>query len=599
VREIVPKEVRWLLTQARPFRGVYVARLSAVLLAGLIVLVDPLLVKWLIDGIIPWRKEQMLIVVAAGFFLVFVFQLGFHALGLILDSYVSQRMMFGIRLRLLRHLQKLPPGFFLETPTGDLLHRLEQDVDQIQELGGNALAALLRIVVITTLTLAIMLVLSWRLTLVIVPLVPLMVLLRRWIYPRLRDAADCTQQANGQRVAFFQDHLLAMPQVQLLGRAAGERRRFAKVGRQALDATVKRRATELLLGYVTNLHFALGNAVVLGLGGYQVLSGVLSVGGLVAFYSYMGRILGPLEGVVTLYSSLQRASASIRRILQLLEVAPTVVDAPRPVHLPRNGPIAVALCGVRFCYREEQPVLDELHLAIHPGEKVALVGVSGCGKSTIARLLTRMYDPEHGCVELDGVDIRDLRLRDLRSRVALVPQDPVLFDVSLKENLLYASPQASDGELRQVLRMAQLEETIQELPKGWKEPVGPRGERLSGGQRQRAALARAVLQNPRLLILDEATSALDGLTERRLLKALDSFVQDRTTILIAHRLSAILWADRIVVLGMGRVVDEGTHPELYRRCDLYRQLCARQLKEEDTMQEGISMERASPRVVAS
>ncbi|HEX5717163.1 MAG TPA: ABC transporter ATP-binding protein [Thermoanaerobaculia bacterium] len=603
MRTTFSNEVRWLLKQARPYRPLYAGRLSTVVIASLIVLIEPLILKWLIDDVLPWRKTSMLAVAAVGYFAAYTFQFGFNSLGFILDSYITNRIMFDIRLKLLRHLQRLSPGYFLKTSTGDLLHRLEQDVDQIQELGGNFLASLLRISVMTTSTLVILSVLSWRLTVCVVPLVPLMILLRRYGQPRLRGASDRTQQANAKRVAFFQDHLTAMPQIQLLNRTAGERRRFAAIGRQALDAMVRRRSTELVLGFATNLNFVVGTAIVLGLGGLQVLNGTLTVGGMVAFYTYLSRIFGPLEAVVTLYAGLQRANASARRLLEILNVRPEIVDPPRPAQLPRTGSLDVELAGVFFSYKPDQPVqpvLQDLDLSIRAGEKVALVGMSGCGKSTVARLLTRMYDPERGQVEIAGVDVRDLELRALRRLVALVPQDPILFGVSLRENLLYGNPRASDSDLRKAVRTAQLEEMVHELPGGWAEPVGPRGERLSGGQRQRVAVARAILQDPRLLILDEATSALDGLTERRLLKALDPFVRERTTILIAHRLSAILWADRIILLDQGRVVDEGIHPDLYRRCGLYRELCERQLKGDEPLESaGAWIERGAEKVVAS
>jgi ABC-type multidrug transport system fused ATPase/permease subunit len=600
VKTIVSKEVRWLLKQARPYHGLYFARFSTVVIASLVVLVDPLILKWLIDDILPWHKAAMLAVAAGGYFAVYMVQFGFNSMGFVLDSYTTNRILFDIRLRLLRHLQRLSPSYFLKTSTGDLLHRLEQDVDQIQELGGSLLASVLRIAVMTTTTLAILALLSWRLTLCIVPLILFMILLRRYGQPRLRGASDRTQQTNARRVAFFQDQLTTMPQIQLLNRTAGERRRFAAVARQALDAAVKRRATELWLAFATNINFVLGTAIVLGLGGEQVLSGALTLGGMVAFYTYLSRIFGPLEVVVTLYSGIQRASASIRRLLEILETRPAIVDPPRPVRLPRGGPLDVELAGVSFSYGQEAPVLEDLDLSIRRGEKVALVGLSGCGKSTIARLLTRLYDPERGRVEIDGVDVRDLELRALRRLVALVPQDPVLFGVSLRENLLYGDRRATDNDLRNAVRMAQLEETIAELPAGWTEPVGARGERLSGGQRQRVAVARAILQGPRLLILDEATSALDGLTERRLLKALDAFVRDRTTILIAHRLSAILWADRIILLDAGRVLAEGTHADLYRRCDLYRELCEKQLKTDEPLEGAEAWaQRGADRAVAS
>jgi ATP-binding cassette subfamily B protein len=600
VKTIFSKEVHWLLKQARPYRTLYLARFSTVVIGSLIVLVEPLILKWLIDDILPWHKAAMLAVAAGGFFGVYVLQFGFNSLGFVLDCYIANRIMFDIRLMLLRHLQSLSPSYFLKTPTGDLLHRLEQDVDQIQELGGNALASLLRIAVMTTLTFVILVVLSWRLTICILPLIPFMILMRRHGYPRLRRASDQTQEANARRVAFFHDHLTAIPQIQLLNRTTGERRRFAAVARRALEAAVRRRTTELALAFTTNINFVLASSIVLGLGGYQVLSGTLTVGGMVAFYTYLSRIFGPLEAIVTLYAGVQRAGASVRRLLEILEARPAILDPLRPARLPRTGPIEVELVNVTFSYKQDLPVLGELHLSIHSGEKVALVGMSGCGKSTVARMLTRMYDPGQGRVEIDGVDVRDLELRALRRLVALVPQDPILFNVSLRENLLYGNPRATDSDLRKAVRMAQIEEMVKELPEGWTEPVGARGDRLSGGQRQRVAVARAILQDPRLLILDEATSALDGLTERRLLKALDGFVRDRTTILIAHRLSAILWADRIVLLDRGRVRDEGTHTDLYRRCDLYRELCEKQLKADEPLEGGEAWaERGEERAIAS
>jgi ABC-type multidrug transport system fused ATPase/permease subunit len=343
---------------------------------------------------------------------------------------------------------------------------------------------------------------------------------------------------------------------------------------------VRHRTTETLLDLSTSLCFMLATAVVGGYGGVQVLQDRMTVGGLVAFYTYLTRIFGPTQMLVTLYSSLQRASASIRRVREVLDVPPTIVDPPRPTVLRSSGPVAIELRGVHFAYRDEQTVLNGLNLEIGPGEKVALVGSSGCGKSTVARLLTRMYDPDRGSLTLDGVDLRQLTLRTLRSRVALVPQDPILFDVSLKENLLYAHPDADDAELREVLAMTRLEETVAELPNGWEEAVGHLGGRLSGGQRQRLAIARAILQNPRLLILDEATSALDGVTELHQLRSLDRYDVDRTTIVIAHRLSAIRWAERIVVLQGGRVLADGDHRQLYASCGTYRELCDKQSEHE-------------------
>jgi ABC-type multidrug transport system fused ATPase/permease subunit len=276
---------------------------------------------------------------------------------------------------------------------------------------------------------------------------------------------------------------------------------------------------------------------------------------------------------VDIYSRLQRAGASIRRVLEVKNEAPTVVDLPGAVALGSSTRGTVSLENVTFGYCDGPPVLSDLSFSVEPGERVAIVGASGSGKSTIARLIPRQYDPCSGSVTIDGQDVRSLQIKSLRSAVGLVPQDTVLFDATLKENLLYGNPSASPEALVRAAEIAQLWEVIRELPMEWDEPLGPRGARLSGGQRQRIAIARAILRDPQVLILDEATSALDSETERDLLAALESFLYSRTCIIVSHRLSTVLAADRILVLDGGEIVEEGTHKELYERIGVYRRLC--------------------------
>jgi ABC-type multidrug transport system fused ATPase/permease subunit len=574
-------EVSWLIHQISPFHGLYLTRLSLVVLTSFLNILDPLIIKWLIDEVLPWRKHDMLLLAALGFFAFFLCRFGLASLSHLIDTYTAQRLTFDIRRKLLRHLQGLSADFFLRTPKGDVLHRLEHDVDQICELGSHSVASLLRVVVMTSMAVTIMLVLNWQLTLFVLSLVPMAVLLRRYGHPRLKAASDHVQAANARRMSFFEGHLATILQVQLLNRGTGERRRFAGIGRDVLDATIRRKGIEVVLSFFSQVTMVAAGAMVLGFGGLQVLRGALTIGGLVAFYSYLSRLFEPMEVVISLYANLQRVSASIRRVTSVLQTRPTILDPPHPRRIEGVGALSVELRDVRFGYQPGHPLLQGLALAIRPGEKVAIVGASGCGKSTIARLVTRLYDPDSGSVLLNGIPVSDLRLKDLRAQVALVPQDPVLFDASLKENLLYARPGASDAELERVLAMAQLAQTLEQLPNGWSEAVGPRGDRLSGGQRQRVAVARAILQDPRLLILDEATSALDGFTEHRLLHGLQEHVRGRTVLVIAHRLSAILWADRIVVLEGGRAVGDGTHGELYRRCEAYRRLCDEQFQKNE------------------
>lgn len=580
------KEFRWLIRQALPFRDLYLLQVSSVLFVSVLSLVDPLILKWLIDEVLAWRKKEVLPFVAGAFFSLFLFRFAFASMSRFLDAYTSERLTFDIRRRLLQHLQKLSPEFYLDRSRGELLHRLERDVEQISTLGGQTLASLLRITVMTLLSAAIMLMLDWQLTLLVLPLVPAMAFLRHFRQGPLKKASERVQKAVGERFGFFESQLANMVQVQLLNRQAGERRSLARLGRRALDAVVQRRFAELALAFLSQVTLTAAGAAVLGFGGYRVLQGALTVGGLVAFYSYLVRIFEPIEVFVRLYSEILRATVSIRRVIDLFDCRPAVVEPPNPLPLGATAP-TVSLHNVRFAYGDGQPVLDGLDLEIAAGEKVALVGTSGGGKSTIGRLLTRQYDPTSGVVSIGGVQVNRVNLRELRTRVAIVPQDPILFDASLRDNLLYAKRDAGDLLIRQTLTIAQLETTVNELRDGWHTNVGQRGERLSGGQRQRVAIARALIQGSPLLILDEATSALDGFTEHRLLHDLRAAVAERTVLIIAHRISAMLWADRVVLVDRGKVLDQGPHQDLYRRCENYRGLVKEQRLPETANSEAV------------
>jgi ABC-type multidrug transport system fused ATPase/permease subunit len=320
-----------------------------------------------------------------------------------------------------------------------------------------------------------------------------------------------------------------------------------------MRAQVKRRSTELLFTALLSMIIVTGMGGVLGYGGYLVMTERLTPGGLVAFYGYTLQLFIPLYGVVDIYSKLQRAGASIRRLMEITEAESILNDRPGALVLEPDVPGVVELKNVSFSYDSERPVLDALSLRVNAGERVAIAGKSGNGKSTIARLVARLYDARSGTILIEGRDVRDIKLKSLRSCVIFVPQDPVLFDLSLRENLRYGNAAATDAELDQVVRLAQLETVIRKLPKGWDEPLGPRGNRLSGGERQRVALARALLHRPKVLILDESTSALDALTERQVLAALDGFLKNVTTIVISHRPFPTRWANRVVYLERGQI----------------------------------------------
>ena len=546
-------EIGWLAARVKPFLRLHTGSYFCILLSSVLVLLDPLIVRFLIDDVIPLHRVAWLPLVALAFVLTYVARLGADSLASMLNFRAVQKMIFRSRLSLLRHLQRLSAEYHDSRPLGDTLYRLQNDVDQVATLSGEVIPSALRMLTVFTLVMTTMLVLNYRLTLIVLPLVPVFILVRRRFHSRLRHASDSVQNQAGKVIGFLEEHLASIVQVQLLSCEQREARRFARLAGGAVRAQVKRRSTELFFSAFLYLIVVIGMASVLCYGGYLVMSGRLTAGGLVAFYGYTLQLFIPLYGVVDIYSKLQRAGASIRRLMEITEAQTILRDG--ALTLPVDSAGDVELQDVAFGYLSDRPVLSSVSLRVNAGERVAIAGSSGNGKSTIARLVARLYDARSGTVLIEGVDVRDVALKSLRSSVIFVPQDPVLFDLTLRENLLYGNAQASGEELEHVARLAQLETLIRKLPKGWDEPLGPRGNRLSGGERQRVALARALLQRPKVLILDECTSALDALTERRLLDGLDSFLRGVTTIIISHRPFPTRWADRVIQLDHGQICE--------------------------------------------
>ena len=549
-------EFWWLLSQVRPFFRLHLTSYLCIVLAAIFSLIDPLIIRLLIDDVIPNRQLRLLPLVALAFFLTFMGRLGFDSLAALLNFRAVQKMTFRARLSLLRHLQRLSAEYHDNKPLGDTLHRLQVDVDQIGTLSGEVIPNALRMITVFTLVMATMLVLNYQLTAIVLPLIPLFILVRRRFHQRLREASDSVQERSGKTVEFLEEHLSSIVQVQLLSCEQREARRFARISGGAVRAQVKRRVTELFFSTLLYLIIVLGMASVLCYGGYQVIEGTLTPGGLVAFYGYTLQLFLPLYGVMDIYAKLQRAGASVRRLIEIAQAEVVLKDRPGALPLESNTSGSVELKEVCFSYYDDRPVLNAVSLRVGPGERVALAGTSGNGKSTIAKLVARLYDARSGTVQLAGTDVRDIKLKSLRSSVIFVPQDPVLFDLTLRENLLYGNPHATQDELDAVTKLTQLENLIQRLPNGLDESLGPRGNRLSGGERQRVALARALLQHPKVLILDECTSALDELTEKRLFNGLHHYLKGVTTIVISHRPYPTHWANRIVHLNYGQFADE-------------------------------------------
>jgi len=567
-------EIRWLGRQVLPLLRLNLFGLLSIVGASVLTLLDPLIVKWLIDVALAKRSVGLLLFGTAGFAVAYCGQLAFSYAAYLIGFIVSQKMIFRIRLAVIRRLHMLSARYYENTPTGEILYRIEQDVDRVGEIGGDVLPSVIRMAIVAAMVVVTMGVLNLRLTLMVLPLLPVFYFLQRRYLSRLSRAAENTQQQMGRISSFLQEHLTGILQLQLLNRTSTHARRFARFLAVGAKAQTDQRLAEISFSAASMTVIVVGSTLILGYGGYDVIRGSLTVGGLVAFYSYVIRLFEPMSVAVDLQSRLQRVGASIRRIMEVADNNEVITsNGHQRYRLGREE------CGaelefreVFFSYRREHTVLDRLSFRVGRGEKVALVGVSGSGKSTIGHLATRLYDSDGGSILVDGIDVRRLGQRNLRSVVTVVPQEPVLFDATLRENLLYGDPEATDRELEQAASLAQIQGLIGKLPRGLEEPLGPLGRKLSGGEKKRVALARAFLQRPRILILDEVTSALDGPTVGKLLAALDTFRLGRSLILISHKPSAFSWADRILVLDRGAVLDDGSHTQLIQRCELYRNL---------------------------
>ncbi|WP_288300604.1 lipid A export permease/ATP-binding protein MsbA [Veillonella magna] len=560
-----------LLTYVRPYIGRMIFGLVCMIIAAAAYLVVPWLIKNVVDKVLAEKNMYMLNLVVISILVVFLVR-GFATYGQTYTmSYIGQRVIIDIREAMFKHLQRLDQAYYDRRKTGVIMSNLTNDVAALQSAIVDNLVSFITEGVTLIGSLVSMLYLDWKLTLVTLVIVPVVLGIINIFGKRLRIAGHDVQGRIADITSLLQETISGARVVRSFAREGYEVQRFERENQRNFRAVMRATKLTSLLSPLVEFSAAIAVTVILWYGGYSVVTGAITAGSLIAFLIYAINLSNPVKRLSQVYGNIQKAMAAGDRVFAILDTKPEVVEKTNAIVLPEvDG--RVRFDHVSFSYDGEKKALDDFSLDVPAGRVVAIVGPSGAGKTTIANLLPRFYDATEGAITVDGIDVRDVTFQSLREQIGVVPQETMLFNATIKDNILYGRLDGTDEEVYAAAKAANALEFIERLPEGMDTLVGERGSSLSGGQRQRIAIARAILKNPKILILDEATSALDTESEKLVQEALERLMQGRTAFVIAHRLSTIKNADQIVVLREGKLVESGTHDELVAAGGLYQHL---------------------------